>query len=156
MRAYWLSPLAFPAVLGWVPADSHCSGKAVCSDHGVEFCSACTVLTQIACILGNYYWCSQLFTNVAAAVICALIFFSKPIYFVSAVLKCSGGLPSGRCLWTRVQDGSPGDGSRDTWCGSPMRCPGPCWQGFSYLPDLLLLLWFSHVSITDNPTNRTF
>lgn len=94
----------------------------------------------------------------AAAVICALIFFSKPIYFVSAVPKCSGGTPKGPML----ADACAGQFTR-RWQQRHMLLvskggggPGPSRQGFSYLSNLLLLLWFSHVSLADNCTNRTF
>ena len=67
------SPWAFPTVLVWVLWSPGC----LLTDHRVELCSVCEVF-QIACGSGNCYWCSQLFTNVAATVISALIFFQSP------------------------------------------------------------------------------
>lgn len=50
--------------------------------------AASTVLSRIAYIIRNYYRCSQLFTNVAVSMICALmLFFSKPIYVVNVALN---------------------------------------------------------------------
>lgn len=67
------SPWAFPTVLVWDLWSPGC----LLTDHRVELCSVCEVF-QIACESGNCYWCSQLFTTVAATVISALIFFQSP------------------------------------------------------------------------------
>ena len=65
-----LSPLSWCGSL-WSPG-------CLLTDHRVEVCSVCAVLSQITCEAGNCYWCSRLLTNVAATVICALIFFQSP------------------------------------------------------------------------------
>lgn len=88
---------AFPMVLVRAPEESHCTVKAACLQPTARNSALCIASSKIACKLGNYYWWPQLFTNVAVTVICALIFFPKPIYFVSAVLECSEGFPHGRC-----------------------------------------------------------
>lgn len=52
--------------------------------RGVEFCSVCRVLSLIACKLGNYYWCPQLFTNVKQ------LWFVLSYFFKAHLLcKCS-------------------------------------------------------------------
>ena len=119
-----LSPLSWCGSL-WSPG-------CLLTDHRVEVCSVCAVLSQITCEAGNCYWCSRLLTNVAATVICALIFFSEPICSVTAALKCSGGFPERQllmdigCVTRRWQQRRA--------VQVPAKGPGPLRQGFSDWP----------------------
>lgn len=76
LKLLWSEPwplLGFPHCPGVGPSGV----QAVCSHHRVGALPVCEVF-QIACESGNCYWCSQLFTTVAATVISALIFFQSP------------------------------------------------------------------------------